>query len=114
MTRLADRLEKAGMVKRQIDPENRRAISILLTPTGRKEATGALTVIKNINKEIQKDYSPVEVDVFKKILVGILRKFKAPSTGLPGSQSSSPRPAGSEIASGESPGSNGKEPKGFR
>lgn len=100
MTRLVDRLEKAGMVKRQIDPENRRAISILLTPTGRKEATGALTVIKNINKEIKKDYSSVEVDAFKKILGGILRKFKAPSTGLPVSQSSSPRPAGSEIASG--------------
>lgn len=100
MTRLVDRLEKAGMVKRQIDPENRRAISILLTQTGLKEATGALTVIKNINKEIKKDYSSVEVDAFKKILGGILRKFKAPSIGLPVSRSSSTRPAGSEIASG--------------
>ena len=40
MTRLVDRLEKAGLVKRQIDPENRRAISILLTPAGREEAAG--------------------------------------------------------------------------
>lgn len=82
MTRLVDRLEKAGLVKRQIDPENRRAISILLTPAGREEGAEALTVIKRINEEIKTDYSPAEVDAFKKILGGILRKFKAPSTGM--------------------------------
>ena len=93
MTRLVDRLEKAGLVKRQIDPENRRAISILLTPPGRKEAAGALTVIKRVNEEIKKDYSPAEVDAFKKILGGILRKFKAPSTGMSVMQSCTPRAA---------------------
>ena len=99
MTRLVDRLEKAGLVNRQIDPENRRAISILLTPAGRKEAAGALTVIKRINEEIKKDYSPAEVDAFKKILGGILRKFKAPSTGMSVMQSRSPRAAGKKIDS---------------
>jgi DNA-binding MarR family transcriptional regulator len=78
MTRLVDRLEKAGLVNRQIDPQNRRAISILLTPAGLKEAAAALTVIKRINEEIKKDYSPAEVEAFKKVLGGILRKFKTP------------------------------------
>jgi DNA-binding MarR family transcriptional regulator len=100
MTRLVDRLEKAGLVKRRIDPENRRAISILLTPAGRKEAAVALTVIKRINEEIKKDYSPAEVDAFKKILGGILRKFKAPPTGLSVMQSRPPRAAGRKIGSG--------------
>jgi DNA-binding MarR family transcriptional regulator len=99
MTRLVDRLEKAGLVIRQIDPENRRAISILLTPAGGKEAAAALTVIKRINEEIKKDYSPAEVDAFKKILGGILRKFKGPSTGMSAVQSSSPRAVGKKIAS---------------
>ena len=99
MTRLVDRLEKAGLVKRQIDPENRRAISILLTSTGGKEAAAALTVIKRINEEIKKDYSPAEVDAFKKILGGILRKFKGPSIGMSAVQSSSPRAVGKKIAS---------------
>jgi len=99
MTRLVDRLEKAGLVKRQIDPENRRAISILLTPAGRKEAAGALIVIKRINEEIKKDCSPAEVDAFKKILGGILHKFKAPATSLSIIQSCSPRTAGKKIAS---------------
>ncbi|MDI9570690.1 MAG: MarR family transcriptional regulator [Pseudomonadota bacterium] len=75
MTRLVDRLEKAGLVKRRIDPENRRAISILLTPAGRQEATAALTVIKRINKEIKEDYSPEELNAFKKVLSGILDKY---------------------------------------
>ena len=97
MTRLVDRLEKAGLVKRRIDPENRRAISILLTPAGREEAAGALTVIKRINEEIKKDYSPAEVDAFKKILGGILNKFKTPSTGMSVMQSRSPRAAGKNI-----------------
>jgi len=94
MTRLVDRLEKAGLVKRQIDPENRRAISILMTPAGRKEAAAALSVIKRINEEIKKDYSPAEVGAFKKILGGILCKFKAPPTGMSVMQSCSPRAAG--------------------
>jgi len=99
MTRLVDRLEKAGLVKRRIDPENRRAISILLTPAGRKEAAVALTVIKRINEEIKKDYSPAEVDAFKKILGGILRKFKAPSTSMSVMQSCSPLATGKKIDS---------------
>lgn len=78
MTRLVDRLEKAGLVKRQTDPENRRAIAVVLTSSGRKEAAAALAVIKNINEEIKKGYSPHEVDAFKKILGGIVRTFKAP------------------------------------
>lgn len=78
MTRLVDRLEKAGLVKRQTDPENRRVTPVLLTPMGREEAVAALTVIKQINEEIKQDYSPAEVDAFKKILGGILRKYKAP------------------------------------
>jgi len=78
MTRLVDRLEKAGLAVRRVDPDNRRAISILLTPAGREEAAAALTVIRRINEEIQRGYSPAEVDAFKKVLRGILHKFKAP------------------------------------
>jgi DNA-binding MarR family transcriptional regulator len=94
MTRLVDRLEKAGLVKRQIDPENRRATLVLLTSAGNKEAAKALTVIKRINEEIRQDYSPEEVDTFKKILGGILQKFKAQSTGTLVVQSWSSRAAG--------------------
>ena len=99
MTRLVDRLEQAGLVQRQVDAANRRAISILLTPAGSEEAAAALSVIKRINAEIKKDYSPAEVDAFKKILSGIVRKFKAPSTGMSVVQSRSARAGGKKTAS---------------
>jgi DNA-binding MarR family transcriptional regulator len=76
MTRLVDRLEKTGLVTRKIDPENRRAIAILLTPAGRKEAATALTVIKCINEEIKRDFSQEELNAFKKVLNGILEKYR--------------------------------------
>jgi len=97
MTRLVDRLEKSGLVKRQIDPENRRAISVLLTEVGREEASGALKIIKSINEEIKKGYSPAEVDAFKKILGGILQKFKAPPASMSVMQSRSSREAGKKM-----------------
>jgi len=97
MTRLVDRLEKSGLVKRQIDPENRRAISVLLTEVGREEASGALKIIKSINEEIKKGYSPAEVDAFTKILGGILQKFKAPHASMSVMQSSSSREAGKKM-----------------
>jgi len=53
-----------------------------------------VTVIKSINEEIKKDYSPAEVDAFKKILDGILQKFKAPSINMSAMQSRPPRAAG--------------------
>jgi len=34
VTRLIDRLEKNGLVKRRVPPENRRAILICITPEG--------------------------------------------------------------------------------
>lgn len=99
MTRLVDRLEQAGLVQRQVDAANRRAISILLTSAGSEEAAAALTVIKRINAEIRKDYSPAEVDAFKNILSGIVCKFKASSTGMSVVQSRSPRAGGKKTAS---------------
>jgi DNA-binding MarR family transcriptional regulator len=97
MTRLVDRLEKSGLVKRQIDPENRRAISVLLTEVGREEASGALKIIKSINEEIKKGYSPAAVDAFKKILGGILQQFKAPPASMSVMQSRSSREAGKKM-----------------
>ncbi len=34
LTRLIDRLEQAGLVQRKLDPEDRRALRVILTPAG--------------------------------------------------------------------------------
>ena len=76
VTRLIDRLEKNGFVKRQVPPENRRAILICITPEGLEEEKKAQIIIRTINGKIKEGFSPKEVESYKKILNGILEKFK--------------------------------------
>ncbi len=77
VTRLIDRLENNGLVERQVPPENRRAILIHITPRGLEEADKAKKVIKTINEEIKKGFTPEEIESYKKVLNGILEKFNA-------------------------------------
>jgi len=76
VTRLIDRLEKNGLVKRQIPPENRRAILIRITPEGLEEGEKAGMIIRTVNGKIKEGFAPEEVESYKKILNGILEKFK--------------------------------------
>jgi MarR family transcriptional regulator, temperature-dependent positive regulator of motility len=47
------RLEAAGFVRREIDPSDLRRHRLLLTPTGRKAATGGLTLVaEEFNKRL--------------------------------------------------------------
>ena len=76
VTRLIDRLEKNGLVKRLVPPENRRAILICITPEGLDEEKKAQMIIRSINSKIKEDFTSKEVESYKKILNGILEKFK--------------------------------------
>jgi len=76
VTRLIDRLEKNGLVKRRVPPENRRAILICITPEGLDEEKKAHMIIRSINSKIKEDFTSKEVESYKKILNGILEKFK--------------------------------------
>ena len=76
VTRLIDRLEKNGLVKRRVPPENRRAILICITLEGLDEEKKAHMIIRSINSKIKEDFTSKEVESYKKILNGILEKFK--------------------------------------
>ena len=76
VTRLIDRLEKNGFVKRQVPPENRRAILISITPEGLEEEKKAQMIIRAINGKIKVGFTAEEVAAYTKILNGILKKFK--------------------------------------
>jgi DNA-binding MarR family transcriptional regulator len=75
VTGLTDRLEKLGYVKRADHPEDRRVYLIHLTEKGKKVATKALPIVKELNEEIKKGYSKEEIENFKKVLVGAFNKF---------------------------------------
>jgi DNA-binding MarR family transcriptional regulator len=76
VTRMIDRLEKSGLVKRQVPPENRRAILIGITPAGREEGEKAGMIMKAVNDRIKEGFAPEEVEAYKRILRGILEKCK--------------------------------------
>jgi MarR family transcriptional regulator, organic hydroperoxide resistance regulator len=76
MTRLVDRLEKAGLVKRLADPKDRRALFITITEEGRKQAVLAKKTVKRVNQEIKTRLSPEELEVFKKVLGRLTRTYQ--------------------------------------
>ena len=76
MTGLADRLEKAGFLKRNANPGDRRASYIHITQQGLAEVEGAKTVIRRVNEEIKTGFSVEEIESFKQVLNGFFDKFQ--------------------------------------
>lgn len=73
ITGLTDDLEADGLVERMVDPRNRRAFLVRLTPNGRKQFRAAAKVHENWIAEFFSSLSPND----KKILFEILGVQKA-------------------------------------
>lgn len=72
MTGLLDRTEKSGLVMRQPDPEDRRALRVHLTDLGRERLAALETVVERVQKQIDEEffakYTPEQVALFKQML----------------------------------------------
>ncbi len=77
MTGVVDRLEKFGFVTRQPDPSDRRALLLCITPEGLEEIERAKPIIRRANDAIKADFCKEDIDVFKEVLNGILKRFKS-------------------------------------
>lgn len=77
MTGLIDRLEKTGFVERRINPNDRRAIMVYLTPAGKSEGAKGEIIYQRINQQVEKEFEPQDFEAFKRVLVGICEKFSA-------------------------------------
>ena len=75
ITGLVDRLEKAALVIRKLNPEDRRSLLIYITPGGRKEVKKAEAIIRRVNESIKAGFSARDMDTFKKILNSFFEKF---------------------------------------
>jgi DNA-binding MarR family transcriptional regulator len=67
---LIDRLESAGLVKRQADPEDRRAKRVVMTPKGTKLLADIQVIAKEVNSRImngipKNDISRAETVLYK-------------------------------------------------
>jgi len=81
LTGLIDRLERSAFVVRKASLEDRRSFKIYLTPDGIKESERVKPIIKRINDEIKSGYSKEEIEVFKKVLKSLFKKFDKPEKG---------------------------------
>ena len=77
MTGLVDRLEKAGLVRREAKRDDRRALLIRITPEGREKAVKAAKIIHGINERIQEGYDADQIEALKEVLRGVLERCKS-------------------------------------
>jgi DNA-binding MarR family transcriptional regulator len=67
-TRYASRLEKAGLVARAADADDRRATRLSLTDEGRRAVAALRAGLEAILAEALETSSPEEVEVFARML----------------------------------------------
>ena len=68
MTNRLDRLEQAGWIRREADPEDRRGVVVALTPAGRKLIDAATeTRFAEANRSLPA-LNPSELDLLKRLL----------------------------------------------
>ncbi|WP_321948710.1 MarR family winged helix-turn-helix transcriptional regulator [Paraburkholderia sp. J10-1] len=84
VTRLVDRLEKRGLLKRVRSSEDRRAVRLALTPEGLAIAARMPAIFRSVTEHLSAGFTPEEVGFLKSMLRRIL------SNSCEASQSSSP------------------------
>jgi DNA-binding MarR family transcriptional regulator len=72
MTSRLDRLERAGLVERNPDPADRRAILVRLTPAGEERAIRALTVVLAADRRFLDPLDPADRGVVAAALKRLL------------------------------------------
>lgn len=75
VTRLVDRLEKAGMVKRKANSADRRQYLICITKKGRQDIKRVGIIANQTNDIIKEGFTVEEIETFKKVLYAFISKF---------------------------------------
>lgn len=76
ITGLVDRLEKEQLVKRVVDPDDRRAFCIYLTDRGRQIAEKANIIADQTNKKLRSFGNKEQQDFLENFLVSIDKLLK--------------------------------------
>lgn len=76
LTSMLDRMEKAGHIKRSLDPENRRQILVTLSPEARNLKDRYEKVSSEMSKIFYKGFSNDEIIIFEKHLQKIIKNLK--------------------------------------
>lgn len=75
ITRVIDRLEKNKLVKREMNPTDRRQYLIGITEKGKKDIEIVGEIATQTNEKIKEGFSEEEIGVFLKVLRAFETKF---------------------------------------
>lgn len=75
LTRLLDKLEKAGFVERTVNPSDRRGFIARVTDSGKMQGSKAAGIAKEINNEIMDGFTEAEIETFIRVLESFFIKF---------------------------------------
>ncbi|HPS57167.1 MAG TPA: MarR family transcriptional regulator [Spirochaetota bacterium] len=75
LTRLVDKLVKAGFAERIPNPLDRRGFLVQITEPGRKEGGRAAAISQEINRKILEGFTESEIEIFIRVLESFLIKF---------------------------------------
>jgi DNA-binding MarR family transcriptional regulator len=76
-SRLVDRLVKLGLIRREVDPGDRRHVNLTLTPTGRRRAREVATVEAGLHSAIESLVAGQPLDQTLKLLRTLAGAFPA-------------------------------------
>jgi DNA-binding MarR family transcriptional regulator len=74
-TMLIDRLEQAGLVRREPDDDDHRSIRLFATAAGSAKATAARPILSRLGKKLTLPFSDNEIAVVARFLESILERF---------------------------------------
>ena len=75
MTGKLDRLERQGLIQRSPDPEDRRAIRLGITDSGRALIDEAFTTSLSVYQSMLSEFSPTAVKNFEALLEKLLTRL---------------------------------------
>lgn len=73
MVQLIDRMETAGLVVREVNPGNRRAYLLILTPKGKETLAAGSRIIEETQAQFLSPLSGTEQDELRALLIKLLR-----------------------------------------
>ena len=76
LTRVADELERNGMVRRDRSQRDRRAVELAITPEGRRQALAGKRLLLELLNELVAPYSNTEVDILISLLQRLLSRLQ--------------------------------------
>lgn len=69
MTALLDRMEQKGLLRRQVDSEDRRSVRIFLTPQGRALEPRVQMIAQRLDALLETNITPQQLETFLHVLV---------------------------------------------